>query len=210
MQSRASKPSNQLSNSFNQSHAASEETKSNLNKSRNNASLVSKILSRGGSQEDVQEAKTLMQQFMTGLREAPDEYDLDFTSDTVGVSSLRKLEKFSPAGIDADLMLASTTDGKVFLIGVYRDEERDFYQEELMLPGSEKIGEIAETRFELIISTLKNHSISVYRSDNLKTPSNTFVVNEGITCLKAIQGGALLITTLSGSLKIYELSKVAN
>lgn len=98
-----------------------------------------------------------MQQFMTGLREAPDEYDLDFTSDTRGISSLRKLEKFSPVEVDADMMLASTTNGKVFLLGVYRDEERDFYQEQLTFPGSDKIGEIAETRYELIISTIRNH-----------------------------------------------------
>mmetsp|Transcript_19354 Transcript_19354/g.26203 ORF Transcript_19354/g.26203 Transcript_19354/m.26203 type:complete len:176 (+) Transcript_19354:2221-2748(+) len=145
---------------------------------------------------------------MTSLREAPDEYDLDFASETVSVNSLRKLEKFSPDGVDADLMLASTNTGKLYLIGVFK-ADGDFFQEEIKFPGNDQISEVAETRDLLIMTTVRDHNVIIYKSNNLLTPSSSFKVNEGITTLQAIHGGALLVATLSGSLQSYDLSKVA-
>ncbi len=52
-----------------------------------------------------------MKHFLTGLREVPDEYDLDFTDETIKLTNLKKLEKFSPAGLDADFMLVSSSIG---------------------------------------------------------------------------------------------------
>ena len=69
----------------------------------------------------------MIKEFLTSLRSVPDEYDLDFTNESVQITGFKKLEKFRPDRVDADLMLTSTSNGKVFIIGVFRDEDADFY-----------------------------------------------------------------------------------
>ena len=52
-----------------------------------------------------------MKHFLNGLREVPDEYDLDFTDESIKVTNFKKLELFSPSDVDADLMVVSTSHG---------------------------------------------------------------------------------------------------
>ena len=106
---------------------------------------MNKIVEQGASQKQLEETRLLIKDFLQSLRTAPDEYDLDFTSETVQVTSFKKLEKFIPTGIDADLVLAGTSDGKLYLIGVFRDEDADFYQVELRFEGSDKFSDATET-----------------------------------------------------------------
>jgi len=90
---------------------------------------------------------------LAGLREEADEYDLDFTDESIKVTNIKKLEKFSPKGVDADFMLVSSSHGQLFLVGVYKDEENDFYQLELTFTGSDKFNDVTETCDELILTT---------------------------------------------------------
>ena len=91
------------------------------------ASVKPKFTHLRSNYDKATESDELMKHFLSTLRDVPDEYGLDFTGETVKITSLMKLEKFSPSGVDADLMLVSASNGQLFLVGVFRDEEADFY-----------------------------------------------------------------------------------
>lgn len=55
-------------------------------------------------------------------------------------------------------------------MGVYCDDENDFYQLELSFAGSDKFTDVTETRDEMIITT-SDRRIIVYRSVDIENPS---------------------------------------
>ena len=118
---------------------------------------------------------------------------MDFVNQSQGIEIefLSKMEKFG-RHLNADLILANTTNGKVYLIGVSKASsnvvgentpQHIFYEQEIVFPGNKDILYITETKDMLILATEDKRLVLI---SNTLQPISVIDIGATITSLDTI------------------------
>lgn len=191
----------------------------------NEPSLATKINDQIGASSNqskisITKSTTVLKNFIKSLQVKQGEFELDYGT----VKSFKKIELFG-SKLNADIMLANTLDGKLYVLGLTQPENDnnqspeeasdsiEIFDQEIEFDGEKQINLLCETEDLLILASSDNKLILVSIVDNsfLFRIAQILHLDENVTSISTIESNSLLLVgTENSTVRSYEIAKLTN